>query len=194
MSPSIIPTISTPIRPNMSITNEDSVSITNILTYWFRTSFPPPEDAPFRSWWFNATPDQDAEILVSFHALWSQVVQDGALRKRWSTARDGKMALLILLDQMPRNMFRGTANMFASDSLALPLAKEMVNDDLTSVEKMFVFTAIQHAESLECAKMAEEGLKTLVKKMAGQKRQRKYMKLLPAAKSYITMLENFRSE
>ena len=102
------------------------------------------------------------------------------------------MALLILLDQMPRNMFRGTANMFASDSLALPLAKEMVNDDLTSVEKMFVFTAIQHAESLECAKMAEEGLKTLVKNMAGQKRQRKYMKLLPAAKSYITMLENFK--
>ena len=186
-----LPTMTSTTQQVMSQTQEDSVNISKILNYWFRTSFPPPEDSPFRSWWFHATPEQDAEMRTTFEALWYKAIHDEPLRTRWCATRAGKMALLILFDQLPRNMFRGYAKMFATDWLSLPLAKGMVNDDLTAIEKMFVFTAIQHAEDIECAKMAEEGLRNLVKSMANEKRQRKYMKLLPAAKQHTNMLETF---
>ena len=60
--------------------------------------------------------------------------------------------------------------MFASDTLALPLALHMTKDgQLTPVERMFVYTVIQHTESLEDAQAAEEGLKDIVKSLAGGK-------------------------
>jgi len=166
--------------------------IDTLLQFWFRTSFPPPNDTPFRSHWFRATPDQDEEMNHTFSQLYEQVLEDEQLRTQWETTRAGRMALLILLDQLPRNMFRGTSRMFASDSLALPLALKMVQqEDLTAMEKMFVFMAIQHAESLEYAIMAEDGLKALVKSLANDKQQRKFMRLLPSARAHVTMLEQF---
>jgi len=82
--------------------------------------------------------------------------------------------------------------MFASDTLVLPLALQMTKDmQLTPVEKMFVYTAIQHTESLDYAQLAEEGLKDIVKSLAGQKSQKKYMKMLPSAKAHVDVLERF---
>jgi Serine hydrolase (FSH1)/Bacterial protein of unknown function (DUF924) len=89
-------------------------------------------------------------------------------------------------------MFLGTPDMFAADSLALPLALEMVNDEDTSaIEKAFVLLAIQHAEKLEYAIMAEKGLRDLVKSLRAGKSQRKYMKLLPSAKVHVQVLRQF---
>ena len=170
---------------------DDTEPINNLLNYWFRTSFPPPEDAPFRSYWFRATTEQDEEMNSLFSLVWTKAVNDESLRARWSSTREGRTALIILLDQLPRNMFRGTAQMFASDVLVLPLALQMVNDDISPVEKSFVYLAIQHAEKLEHAKLAEAGLKELVKNLANEKHQRKFMKLLPSAKAHVKILEQF---
>ena len=177
--------------PQIQPTQDDSDSIHQILSFWFQTSYPPPEDAPFRSHWFHATPKQDEEMHSAFSSLWTKAVEDESLRTRWFSTRAGRMALIILLDQLPRNMFRGKPEMFASDALALPLALQMVNDDVTSVERVFVYLAIQHAEKLEYAKFAEDGLKGLVKSLANEKRQKKYMKLLPSAKVHVNILEQF---
>lgn len=173
-------------------TEEDTQLINKVLSYWFCPTFPPPDDLPFRNYWFHATPAQDDEMKSAFSPLWERAVEDDLLRLRWSSTRPGRMALLILLDQLPRNMFRGTAQMFASDSLACPLALQMANDDnLTPLEKMFIFISITHAESLECAKMAETGLTELVKSLMNQKIQKKYMKLLPSTKAHVSVLEQF---
>ena len=132
-------------------------------------------------------------MKATFSSLYDTVSSDLEMRKRWETTHPGKMALIILLDQLPRNMFRGTAKMFATDYLVIPMVLKMAEDmsDLTPIEKVFVYTAIQHSENLEHAKMAEEGLKDLVKSLGGKPYQKKYSKLLSSAKSHVSMLEKF---
>src|SRR5262245_23455931 len=67
-----------------------------------------------RARWFAATPEFDREIAARFGALHGQAAQ-GAL-DHWRDSAEGCLALCLLLDQIPRNMFRGEARAFASDA------------------------------------------------------------------------------
>ena len=71
----------------------------------------------------------------------------------WMETPDGALALLILLDQYPRNSFRGTAHQFATDPLALMFANQAVARDLhLQVEpelKNFLLLPFEHSERLE---------------------------------------------
>ena len=63
------------------------------------------------------------------------------------------LALILLLDQFPRNMFRGTPQAFATDSTALATAEYAVNHnfdrELLTVQKSFIYLPFQHSENLE---------------------------------------------
>lgn len=83
----------------------------------------------------------------------------------WMDQADGALALLILLDQFPRNAFRGTAHMFATDSLALAFAREAValghNRTVDAALRVFFYLPFEHSEVLadqECAVALCEGL------------------------------------
>jgi len=69
------------------------------------------------------------------------------------TTPDGALALLILLDQYPRNSFRGTAHQFATDSLALMFANQAVARDLhlqvPSELRNFLLLPFEHSERIE---------------------------------------------
>ena len=71
----------------------------------------------------------------------------------WIEAPESALALIILLDQLPRNAFRGTAHMFATDPLALGFAKEAIrrgHDQSVAPElRAFILMPLMHAESLE---------------------------------------------
>ena len=71
----------------------------------------------------------------------------------WMETPDGALALLILLDQYPRNSFRGTAHQFATDPLALMFANQAVTRDLhLQVEpelKNFLLLPFEHSERIE---------------------------------------------
>lgn len=70
----------------------------------------------------------------------------------WEETPEGVLALLILLDQFPRNAFRGTGHMFATDGLALAIAQRAVTRglDLKVPEAMraFIYLPYEHAENL----------------------------------------------
>ena len=66
--------------------------------------------------WFKKDTDFDEQIRARFLGLHERAAA-GEL-KEWENSADGALALLILLDQFPRNMFRGTARAFATDDLA----------------------------------------------------------------------------
>ena len=70
----------------------------------------------------------------------------------WQRTADGGLALLILLDQFPRNAFRGTAHMFATDELARYFASAMVgsglDQDVESALRVFCYLPFEHSESL----------------------------------------------
>ena len=71
--------------------------------------------------WFAVDPKLDAEIRKRFEPQWRKA-RDGKLPD-WKQSAEGTLALLILLDQFPRNMFRGKAEAFSTDESARDLAR-----------------------------------------------------------------------
>jgi uncharacterized protein (DUF924 family) len=101
--------------------------------------------------WFEKNPAFDADIRTRFLALHEEAAS-GKLAK-WQDAPGDCLALIVALDQFPRNMFRGTARAFAADRLALHAAKHAIargyDRAMRPSERMFVYLPFQHAESLE---------------------------------------------
>lgn len=72
----------------------------------------------------------------------------------WRSSPDGLLALLILLDQFPRNVFRGTGHMYATDPLALSIAREAdasgADAGVDPAMRVFFYLPYSHAEDLAC--------------------------------------------
>lgn len=100
--------------------------------------------------WYRASPELDAMVKARFEPHW-QDAMDGK-SAGWQCAPDSTLALLILLDQMPRNMFRGSAKAFASDAKALKMAKKAIDagHDLKTPlpERQFYYLPLEHSENL----------------------------------------------
>ncbi|HEY1707888.1 MAG TPA: DUF924 family protein [Rhizomicrobium sp.] len=113
----------------------------DVLTFW-RNAGPDK--------WYAVDPVLDAEIRTRFEALW-QAARSGSCAD-WEATAEGTLALLIVLDQFPRNMFRGHAGSFATDARAREVARRAVarNCDLQLGEEVreFFYTPIMHAEDI----------------------------------------------
>jgi len=119
----------------------------DILGFWFAEG---PDQ--FRQAWFTKDAAFDAEIARRFATLVGPA-REGAL-DAWAETPEGVLALLILLDQFPRNLFRGTPDAFASDAHALAVARRVVIQRrldlaLTPTQRVFLYLPFEHAESLE---------------------------------------------
>jgi len=100
--------------------------------------------------WYEVDAEVDRRITTEFAPLW-QAAMAGDLACWINTAR-GALALLILTDQFPRNMFRGTANAYASDRLARRIARHAIklrHDRATpEPERQFFYLPLMHSETL----------------------------------------------
>ncbi len=114
-----------------------------VLKFWFG-------DAPGerRKAWFTKDPAFDAEIHSRFLDL-HEAAARGELNG-WNQAADTALALIVLADQFPRNMFRGEARAFASDPIALATANHVIargwDAAMRPVERMFVYLPFEHSE------------------------------------------------
>jgi uncharacterized protein (DUF924 family) len=123
--------------------------IREVLDFWFG---PPggPDDGKARAEWFRKDAAFDAAIRTRFGALLDEAAA-GALGA-WADDDDGALALLVVCDQFPRNLFRGDARAFSLDPRALALAKRMVAEGrdarLSPVRRAFVYLPFEHSESL----------------------------------------------
>lgn len=98
--------------------------------------------------WFAKDEAFDAEFSARFLAL-----HHAAARREhedWLAHADGALALIILLDQLPRNAFRGSGHMFATDGLALSYAHRAIeaghDREVDSALQRFFYLPLQHAE------------------------------------------------
>lgn len=100
--------------------------------------------------WYISSTAADKAMSAQFGATLKQAEQ-GALTG-WHATPKGRLALVILLDQMSRNIYRGTAQAFANDVRALNLASQMIDAEehlrLTAIEQVFLFHPFVHAENL----------------------------------------------
>jgi uncharacterized protein (DUF924 family) len=100
--------------------------------------------------WWRGSEALDREIRERFLEL-SEQADAGAL-DGWRANGRGAVALILLLDQFPRNMFRGDARSFATDEAALAIARSAVDRgldrDLRAHECAFLYIPFMHSESL----------------------------------------------
>jgi uncharacterized protein (DUF924 family) len=120
-----------------------------VLDFWFGAPGSRERGRP-RKAWFQKSDPFDAEIRRRFLFTWERAAR-GEM-ERWQATPLASLALVVTLDQFPRNMFRGTARAFASDSLALAAARETIAQEfdrlLSPVERSFVYLPFEHAEDL----------------------------------------------
>jgi uncharacterized protein (DUF924 family) len=100
--------------------------------------------------WFAKQPEFDLLFRERFLALHETAARGGL--KAWRESAEGSLALLLLLDQYPRNSFRGTTRMYATDTLALGIADAAIeagHDMATEAPlRLFVYLPFSHSERL----------------------------------------------
>jgi len=113
----------------------------NVLAFW---------QAAGPDKWFERDIAFDSEIMTRFLALWEAAAQ-GRLAD-WEETPQGALALVIVLDQFPRNMFRGSARAYASDPLARAVAQRAIDrgfdHSIAGVESRFFYLPLMHSERL----------------------------------------------
>ncbi|HEX2198044.1 MAG TPA: DUF924 family protein [Burkholderiales bacterium] len=119
-----------------------------VLLFWFGG---PAERGKRRKRWFEKSDAVDRDVRERFMAAYEKAAA-GALAA-WQDAPHRCLALILLLDQFPRHMFRGSPRAFAADPLALAAARHAVargyDRALLPVERLFVYLPFEHSESLE---------------------------------------------
>jgi uncharacterized protein (DUF924 family) len=113
----------------------------DLLDFWY--------SARIARCWFSSTPALDDEIRGRFAGLWQRAVRgelDG-----WSDTPEGALALAIVLDQLPLNMYRGKPASFASEQKAVAVARQAVargHDKRLSAERVaFLYMPLMHSEN-----------------------------------------------
>jgi len=122
---------------------KDDDLIREILDFWFS------ERA--RPLWFNSTPEFDDEIRERFEEAWG--LARAGVYDHWEEDPEGALALVILLDQFPLNMFRGDARSWSTEARAREVARNAIaqgfDHDMTPQQKMFLYMPFMHSEKLE---------------------------------------------
>lgn len=120
-----------------------------VLAFWFGEiddrGVAPQEQAKK---WFSKNSEFDADVKKRF-ASTHEAISDGKC-EAWLDTPRGRLAYVIVLDQLSRNMFRGTADMFASDARALRAALDGIDrgDDkkLAGDQRTFLYMPLMHSE------------------------------------------------
>ncbi|MEH6571123.1 MAG: DUF924 family protein [Halioglobus sp.] len=126
-------------------------SIDAILTFWFGTLNEQGLCAPEQhALWFKSSDKTDQLCRENFEALVHQAIA-GQL-DHWETSDRGVIALIILLDQFTRNIFRGTPQAFIGDQHALDIAQRVIaagrHLQLPAIHRVFLYLPLEHSESL----------------------------------------------
>ena len=145
----------------------------DVLKFWFGLD-------P-KQWW-NGTPELDHSIKQRFLKLWAEkreLPADSFLGDPLTA-----LAGVVLFDQFPRNMFRGNAEQFATDRLALAIAKGAVDrgldEDLAKDEQKFLYMPFEHSENLD-----DQNRAVLLFSQIGDEEQVRY------AKKHREVIERF---
>jgi len=120
-----------------------------VLDFWFGAPDDPARGQP-RKQWFEKNDAFDAQIRERFGALIERAI--AGHMTHWASEPAGAVAQIVVLDQFPRNAFRGSARAFAGDARALAAARTLVDAGLDrtlpGVQRQFVYLPFEHAEDI----------------------------------------------
>ncbi|MBA2727382.1 MAG: DUF924 domain-containing protein [Parachlamydiaceae bacterium] len=136
---------------------QNDARIDNILNYWFG-DLQTAEDYPYdkAKIWFSGGADVDTEIRERFENLLLEVANHKL--DNWKKSPKGRLALIILVDQFSRNIYRGTPEAFTFDSIGCELTLEGIDLGadlhLLPIERAFFYLPLEHSENLEIQKIS----------------------------------------
>ncbi|MDO8892683.1 MAG: DUF924 family protein [Sulfurimicrobium sp.] len=114
----------------------------DILEFWY--------SEPMASRWFSSSPQLDAEIRASYEQVWRAALE-GRLDD-WKSSPEGCLALVIVLDQLPLNMFRGEASSFSTEQQAVEVCKLAIargyDRTIDPGRLGFLYMPLMHSENL----------------------------------------------
>lgn len=118
-------------------------ALQDVLDFWYADEM--------RSAWFKSTPSLDEQIRERFEATW-QAARDGEL-DHWRESASGCLALAIVLDQFPLNMYRGEARSFATEQQAVRVTlyalEQGFDKQLPEDRLAFLYMPLMHSENAE---------------------------------------------
>ena len=125
------------------IMNENPIEPADIIDYWFSEKS--------KQFWFASTPSIDKEITSKYETVWEKAASGGL--SSWGETADGSVALIIILDQFPLNMFRGKAKGFKTESMAVEVALNAIDngfdEEMDNEKLLFLFMPLMHSENLD---------------------------------------------
>ena len=125
------------------IMNENPIEPSDIIDYWFSEKS--------KQFWFSSTPSIDKEITSRYETVWEKAASGGL--SSWGETADGSVALIIILDQFPLNMFRGKAKGFKTESMAVEVALNAIDngfdEEMDNEKLLFLFMPLMHSENLD---------------------------------------------
>ncbi|BAZ47582.1 hypothetical protein NIES4103_01830 [Nostoc sp. NIES-4103] len=132
-----------------------------ILGFWFGH----PQEIDYgkpKPYWFKKTPEFDDQLRDLFLEDYQKAA--AGYLDDWIDSPESCLALILLLDQFPRNMFRGTPEAFATDWEALSAAQHAVaqgyDQQLLPVQRWFIYLPFEHSENLDhqrqCIKLFQQ--------------------------------------
>ncbi|OOZ37696.1 DUF924 family protein [Solemya elarraichensis gill symbiont] len=115
----------------------------DIIDYWYSDRL--------KKAWFASTPELDLEIKTRYEEVWHLAKNDAL--NGWRDSAEGCLALAIVLDQFPLNMFRGDPRSFETESKAIEISKFAVNKGFDKELKQetlpFLIMHLMHSENIE---------------------------------------------
>jgi len=123
-----------------------------LISHWFAQTLDEPATITGRmGWWFSADEKRDQVMADRFSGLVEECA--AGHHYHWLDDPEGRLAMILALDQLPRNLFRGTPRAFSNDSYtaALCLAAAHTGQDkaLKPIQRAFLYMPLQHFEDLQ---------------------------------------------
>lgn len=117
-------------------------SQSQVLQFWFDETPP--------AAWFQVSAEFDQSVRDRFLPVYNMACQ--GVFDDWARNADGALALIIIFDQFPRNMFRNTPQAFATDDKALAVARKAISAGFdqvhTPIRRRFMYLPFEHTEDL----------------------------------------------
>lgn len=170
------------------------IDVDEILDFWFADSAKS-DDKFIRRMdvWFSNSDSFDLAIKQRYESV-VEVVASGRGRYLESDPR-GILALIITLDQFPRNIYRGTARAFAYDSEALRLTRKVIDSGMDKsmgyLEKLFAYMPLQHSEDLNVQNLSVEMFKSKVESAETQVQSEKALESVQYAELHRDIIKQF---
>jgi uncharacterized protein (DUF924 family) len=121
---------------------EESITPGSIIEFWYSDRI--------KSKWFNSTKDLDKEIKDNYENIWKNAIRGEY--EDWKNSAEGCLALAIIFDQFPLNMFRGEIQSFSTEGMAISVTKHAIEkgfDQLISKEQIsFLYMPLMHSENI----------------------------------------------